>query len=144
MDYHSRKSMINKEFKDIETNGSLSVVKQCEFLEINRSGIYYTPKTVAFKYDGKLIKAVEGIYNDICFYGHTKVHLELLDLGFKIGLKTVRNIRKKLGIKAITVKPKTTIPRKEHEKHSYKLAGLKITRPNQVWATDISVPQKAA
>jgi putative transposase len=119
-------------------NKDLSVVKQCKILELNRSSVYYTAKTPAFKYDEKLIKAIENIYDDICFYGHTKVHRELLELGFEVGLKTVRNIRKKLGLKAIMVKPKTTIPRKEHKKYPYKLAGLKITRPNQVWTTDIT------
>ena len=108
LDYHCRKSMIDKDYKDIKTSRSFFVVKQCEILELNRSVIYYTPKTVKFKYDKKLIKAIKGIYDDICFYGHTKVHLELLELGFEVGLKTVRNIRNLLGIKAICVKPNTT------------------------------------
>lgn len=138
MDYHSRKNMVDKNFWDLETNRGLSVLQQCEFLEINRSVVYYMPKTVAFRYDDNLIKAIEGIYEDICFYGHTKVHLELIDLGFIVGLKTVRNIRKILGIKAICVKPNTTISKKEHDKFPYKLAGVKINRPNQVWATDIT------
>lgn len=56
MDYNSRKNMIDKDFKDLETNRSLSVVKKCEFLKINRSVVYYTPKTVAFKYDENLIQ----------------------------------------------------------------------------------------
>lgn len=43
--------MIDKDYKDSETNRSFSVVKQCEILELNRSVVYYTPKTVAFKYD---------------------------------------------------------------------------------------------
>ena len=49
MDYHSRKNMIDKDFWDLETDRGLSVVKQCEILQINRSVVYYTPKTVAFK-----------------------------------------------------------------------------------------------
>lgn len=138
MDYNSRKNMIDKDFKDLETNKGLSVVKQCEFLELNRSVVYYTPKTVAFSYDKKLMNAIEDIYDDICFYGHTKVHQELLEMGFEVGLKTVRNVRNILGLKAICVKPNTTIPRKDHEKHPYKLAGVQITRPNQAWATDIT------
>ena len=124
--------MIDRENKD------LSIVKQCKILELNRSSVYYTAKTSALKYDEKLINAIEDIYDNICFYGHTKVHCELLELGFEVGLKTVRNIRKKLGLKAIMVKPKTTISRKDHDKFPYKLAGIKITRPNQVWATDIT------
>jgi putative transposase len=113
-------------------------VKQCELIEINRSSVYYTAKPRSSKYDEKLVNAIKAIYDSICFYGHSKVHQELLEQGFNVGLKTVRNIRKKLGLKAIMVKPKTTISKKEHKKYPYKLAGLKITRPNQVWCTDIS------
>ncbi len=138
MDYHSRKSMIDKKYKDLETNRGLSVVKQCEILQIHRSFVYYTSKPYDSKNNEALIKAIESIYDDICFYGHSKVHQELLDQGFEVGLKTVRNLRKKLGIKAIMVKPRTTIPRKDHDKFSYKLTGVEITRPNQVWATDIT------
>ena len=32
----------------------------------------------------------------------------------------------------------TTMPIKEHEKHSYKLRGLNISRANQVWSIDIT------
>lgn len=124
--------MIDRENKD------LSIVKQSKILELNRSSVYYTAKTPVFKYDEKLVKAIGNIYNNICFYGHTKVHCELLEQGFEVGLKTVRNIRKKLELKAITVKPKTTISRKDHKKYPYQLTGLKITRPNEVWATDIT------
>jgi putative transposase len=124
--------MIDKENKD------LSIVKQCEILEISRSVVYYTPKSAGFRYDEKLIEAIENIYDKICFYGHTKVHRELQEQGFEVGLKTVRNIRKRLGIKAVYRKPKTTISRKDHKKYPYRLAEVKITRPNQVWTTDIT------
>lgn len=124
--------MIDKAHKE------LSVVKQCEILEISRSVVYYTANTPAPRHDETLIKAIKKIYDDICFYGHIKVHQELLTMGFEVGLKTVRTIRKNLGIKAIMVKPRTTVSRKDHDKFSYKLAGVDITRPNQVWATDIT------
>jgi len=124
--------MIDKE------NEKLSIVKQCEIIKISRSAVYYTAKPRSSRYDEKLINAVKAIYDNICFYGHSKVHQKLIEQGFNVGLKTVRNIRKTLGIKAIMAKPKTTISRKEHKKYSYKLTGLKITRPNQVWATDIT------
>ncbi len=124
--------MIDKDNKD------LSIVKQSEILEISRSAVYYTSKSCSSRYDEKLLNSVKNIYENICFYGHTKVHQELLAQGFEVGLKTVRNVRKLLGIKALYPKPKTTISRKDHKKYPYKLTGLKITRPNQVWSTDIS------
>lgn len=124
--------MIDKEYKD------LSIVKQAKLLKISRSSVYYRPKPRSSRFDEELIKAIKGIYDNICFYGHTKVHKELSEQGFETGIKTVRNIRKMLGIKAVYQNPKTTISRKDHKKYPYKLTGIEITRPNQVWVTDIT------
>nr|WP_064198416.1 MULTISPECIES: hypothetical protein [Emticicia] len=43
-----------------------------------------------------------------------------------------------LVINAIYRKPNTSKPNKEYEIYPYLLRGLKIIRPNQVWATDIT------
>lgn len=45
---------------------------------------------------------------------------------------------KKLGLRAVTRKRNTSKPNKKHKKYPYLLRGLRITRPNQVWATDIT------
>jgi len=57
-----------------------------------------------------------------------------------VSLNTVFKYRKELDLKPIlAVKPiNTTIPIKEHKKHSYKLRGMSIIRANQVWSTDIT------
>ena len=41
-------------------------------------------------------------------------------------------------------RPRTTKPEPGHKIYPYLLRGMEITRPNQVWAMDISVPQQAA
>lgn len=44
-----------------------------------------------------------------------------------------------MGISSVYRKKKnTTIPNKQHFKYPYRLKGLKIERPNQVWCTDIT------
>ena len=40
--------------------------------------------------------------------------------------------------------PDTSRPTPEHPVYPYLLRNLTISRVNQVWATDISVPQQAA
>ena len=45
---------------------------------------------------------------------------------------------RKMGLEAVYRKPNTSLPNKEHTIYPYLLKGLKITRPNQVWATDIT------
>jgi putative transposase len=49
-----------------------------------------------------------------------------------------------MGISAIYRRPNTSKPAPGHKIYPYLLRGKKIERPNQVWATDISVPQQAA
>jgi putative transposase len=41
-------------------------------------------------------------------------------------------------------KPRTSRPENGHKIYPYLLRGMAVHRPNQVWATDISVPQQAA
>jgi len=43
-----------------------------------------------------------------------------------------------MGLKAIYRRPRTSKPAPGHKIYPYLLSGLKITRPNQVWAADIT------
>jgi len=43
-----------------------------------------------------------------------------------------------MGLKAIYRHPRTSVPTPGHKIYPYLLSGLKITRPNQVWAADIT------
>ena len=79
------------------------------------------------------------------FYGHIKTTHELNRMGFSVGWKRVRSLRKKLGIAAIYPKPNLSKPKKYHTRYPYLLKGLDIKRSNQVWSTDITyirIPNK--
>jgi putative transposase len=43
-----------------------------------------------------------------------------------------------MGLKAIYRRPRTSKPASGHKIYPYLLGGMKITRPNQVWAADIT------
>src|SRR5467141_3171997 len=47
-------------------------------------------------------------------------------------------IMRRMGIEALYRRPLTTKPEPGHKIHPYLLRGLEITRPNQVWAMDIT------
>ena len=127
-----KKQMIEPELK------TLSLSKQCQLLNISRSGLYYTP--VVNPHKEELKAEIKSIYKDLSIYGYKKVHQQLLENGFKVSPNTVASYRQELGLKAIlAVKPiSTTVAIKEHKKYSYKLRGLDITRVNQVWSTDLT------
>ena len=58
--------------------------------------------------------------------------------GHVIGRKHVSTLMKKMGIEALYRKPSTSRRHAAHPVYPYLLRNLKIDRPNQVWATDIT------
>jgi putative transposase len=64
--------------------------------------------------------------------------------GIKVGRRHVVTLMKRMGIEALYRRPNTSKPAPGHKIYPYLLRNLAITRPNQVWAMDISVPQQAA
>jgi putative transposase len=58
--------------------------------------------------------------------------------GVVIGREKVATLMRRMGIEAIYRRPNTSKPTAGHKIHPYLLRGLKIDRPNQVWAMDIT------
>ncbi len=79
------------------------------------------------------------IYREYPFYGVPRTTALLHKMGYNINHKRVNRLRKELKIRTVYPRPRfrTSEPCEEHEKFPYLLRGLKIVRPNQVWATDI-------
>lgn len=115
----------------------LSVQKQCELLSIHRSGVYYKPcEETPLNLD--LMKVIDREYTRLPFYGVPRMTEHLRQFGFEVNEKRIRRLYRLMAIRAIYPSPKTTISNKEHFKYPYLLRNLKIDRPNQVWATDIT------
>jgi putative transposase len=62
--------------------------------------------------------------------------------GKKVGRKRVRRLMRLMGVEAIYPRKRTTIPGGPSGIYPYRLKGLKINKPNQVWCADISVLQQ--
>jgi putative transposase len=50
----------------------------------------------------------------------------------------VKMLMRRMGIEALNRRPRTTKPELGHKIYPYLLRGMEITRPNQVWAMDIT------
>jgi putative transposase len=59
-------------------------------------------------------------------------------LGYKINRKRVQRLMRLMGLEAIYPKRRTSQPHPGHKVYPYLLRNLKIDRPNQVWAADIT------
>ena len=105
---------------------------------INRSGLYYQPKGDSDE-DIVLMKLIDRQYLATPFYGARKIAVELKrQKGFPVNRKRVRRLMQRMGIRAVYRRPRTTKPAPGHKIYPYLLCDLKITRPNQVWAADIT------
>ena len=126
-----RKKLLDKEDK------TMSFRKQCEILEISRAGLYYKPKAES-KYNIELMHMIDKEYTDHPNMGVPSMTSFLRNQGRKCGPKRVRRLMRLMGLEAIYPKPRTTIPNKQHKVYPYLLEDVEITRPNQVWSTDIT------
>jgi len=116
---------------------SLSVVCQCKLLSISRSGLYYQPQGVSEE-DFTLMKLIDRQYLATPFYGARRMAVWLKNQGYRVNRKRVRRLMRIMGIRAIYRRPRTSTPAPGHKIYPYLLSGMEITRPNQVWATDIT------
>jgi len=116
---------------------SLSVVRQCRLLDISRSGLYYQPTGISEE-DLTLMKLIDRQYLATPFYGARKIAAWLKHQGYTVNRKRVRHLMRIMGLRAIYRRPRTSQPAPGHKVYPYLLSGMKITRPNQVWAADIT------
>jgi len=89
------------------------------------------------------MKVMDKLYTDHPHYGKRSMSVNLKRLGFDIGVDLARTLMRKMGIEAIYQKPNLSKPNPNHKIYPYLLRGVKISRINQVWSTDITyIPMK--
>jgi putative transposase len=106
-------------------------------LDISRSGLYYQPKGTSEE-DLIIMKLIDRQYLLTPFYGARKIAVWLKSRDYTVNRKRVRRLMRLMGLKAIYRRPRTSTPGPGHKIYPYLLGGMKITRPNQVWAADIT------
>lgn len=118
-------------------NKSVSQRKQCELLGIERSGLYYKPRSP--NEEGlQLMRAIDEQYLQTPFFGRRRMTLAMRDQGFFVGEKRVRTAMRVMGLEAIYPKPNLSRSDKQHKKYPYLLRNLVVDHPDQAWAADIT------
>lgn len=117
-------------------NPNISIRRQCDLLDISKSSLYYNHWLS--DEDIRLMNLIDEIYTKRPFYGNRRVTKVLQNDWEHIGRKKVRKLMQILWVEAIYPKKKTSIPNSQHKKYPYLLKGYKISKPNEVWATDIT------
>ena len=115
----------------------LPVGKQCALLSISRSSFYYTPKGES-EMNLALMRLIDEQYTRTPFYGVRQMTWHLKNEGHPVNEKRIRRLMRLMGLMPIYQKPSTSRPAKGHKIWPYLLRGLRVERPNQVWAADIT------
>jgi len=85
------------------------------------------------------MKLIDRQYLVTPFYGSRKMAVELTrQTCLSVNRKRIRRLMQLMGIRALYQRPRTSKPAPGHNIYPYLLRGLKINRPNQVWAADIT------
>lgn len=123
-------------------HSSLSVVKQCRLLGLHRSGLYYKPCSESQE-NLMILRLLDEQYFKTPFYGARKLTVLLKRQGFRINRKRTRRLMELMGWQTLYRYNNTSEPDKQNRLYPYMLKGLRIERPNQVWAMDITyVPMR--
>ena len=116
---------------------ALSTVRQCALLGISRSSVYYRPRATSLE-DLAVMKLMDQQYLATPFYGSRRMAVWLQRQGRPMSRKRVQRLMRTMGLRAIFRRPRTSQPAAGHKVYLYLLGGMEITRPNQVWAADIT------
>jgi len=118
-------------------HASLSVRRQCELLDLARSGLYYEsrgepPENV------KLMRLIDEAYTRWPFYGVRRMTAWLRREGHAINPKRVRRLMRLMALEAIYAKPRLSASGKAHKRYPYLLRDVVVERADQVWSADIT------
>lgn len=121
----------------INRSHELPVVRQCQLLALARSTAYYAAEPTSPE-DLALMRRMDELHLEHPFAGSRMLRDMLKLEGHPVGRKRVRRLMKTMGIEALYRKPNLSRRHATHSIYPYLLRELKIDRPNQVWATDIT------
>ena len=117
--------------------GSQSICKQCELLDLSRSTLYYTCSKTNDR-DLGLMNELDGLYLEDPTRGTRRMARELKKKGYQVGRCHVRTLMQVMRLKTVYCRPRTTVIDPGKYKFPYLLRNLEIVNSNQAWALDIS------
>lgn len=100
------------------------------------------PRPVSAR-DLALMRRIDELHLDYPFAGARMLRALLRRESPMVGRRHVATLMKRMGIEAVYRRPNTSRPAPGHAVYPYRLRGVKIDRPDHVWAMDITyVPMR--
>jgi putative transposase len=121
----------------IDRSHELPLARQAKALGISRGSVYYLARPTS-NADLALMRRIDALHLKHPFAGSRMLQKLLKAEGREVGRLHVSTLMKKMGVEAIYRRPNTSKPSPGHKIYPYLLRNLAVTRPNQVWAADIT------
>jgi putative transposase len=121
----------------IDRTHALPVIRQCQLLKLARSTAYYQPMPVSGT-TLALMRRIDTLHLAHPFAGARMLRNLLRRDGQAIGRRHVATLMRRMGLEALYRKPHTSLRHDAHKVYPYLLRDLVISRPNHVWAADIT------
>ena len=121
----------------IDRNHDLPISRQAKILNISRGSVYYKPRPLSAA-DLALMRRIDELHLEFPFAGSRMLRDLLNREGVPVGRRHVATLMKRMGVEAIYRRPNTSKPAPGHKIYPYLLRGVKVDRPNQAWAMDIT------
>ena len=113
--------------------------RQCVLAGVCRATVYAKPAPkITLNDDLEISALIDEEYTRHPFYGSRKMVVFLLRGGRVVNRKKVRRLMQVMGLAGMAPGPNTSKAQPQHKVYPYLLRGVAVTRPNQVWSTDIT------
>ena len=109
-------------------------------LEMSKSNFYYISKSEALSERELALRLlIDDLHLKHPWMGSRSLRDQVnRRINYRVNRKKIQGLMRLMGIHAIYSRPRTSLPGKGHKIYPYLLRNLNITRPNQVWSTDIT------
>jgi putative transposase len=126
----------------IDKTSKITITRQAELLNINRTTLYYVPKPMNDN-DLQTLRKLDELHLQYPFMGSRMLQDQLNRQGIEIGRLHTKTLMNIANIHAISRQKPISEKHALHKIYPYLLRNVPVTRPNQVWATDITyIPMK--
>jgi putative transposase len=132
-----KKSFVSK----LLSKKGITISRQCELLNLSLSSFYRVnslPKDAKLKDLKNEREAIREIHSAHPEYGARRISFVLGKNDIVVGRKLTKKLMVDMGIEAVYPKPNTSLANPAHKVYPYLLHDIEITKPNQVWAADIT------
>ena len=127
----------------IAREDEMPLTMQCELAGVPRSTVYrrleaVTRQACMNEEDDRLRALIDEEYTSRPFYGSRRMAVYLRARGHRVNRKRVQRLMREMGLAGMAPGPATSKPHPQHKVYPYLLRGVAVTRPNQVWSTDLT------